>query len=91
MNKLITQDSDILGGKPIIKGTRMSVESILELLASGEEIDTILKEYPFLTRKQVQAAVDYAAKLVGETESYFFETAKKALTHITAHEISRRR
>lgn len=87
---LITQDPDILGGKPIIKGTRMSVESILELLASGEEIDTILKEYPFLTREQIQATIDYAARLVGKTETYIFETAKKAVVQ-TTHEISHRR
>lgn len=83
----ITQDPDILGGKPIIKGTRMSVESILELLASGEEIKTILKEYPFLNREQIQAAIDYAAKLVGKTESYIFETAKKVGAQATTHEI----
>ena len=88
MKNLITHDPDILGGKPIIKGTRMSVESILELLASGEEVDTILKEYPFLTRKQIQAAIDYAAKLVGGTETYIFETAEKVTARVAAHEIS---
>ena len=91
MNKLITQDSDILGGKPIIKGTRMSVESILELLASGMEIDEILKDYPILKKEHILAAIEYASKLVGKTESYFFETAKIALSQTTAHEISRRR
>ena len=91
MNKLITQDSDILGGKPIIKGTRMSVESILELLASGMEIDEILKDYPILKKEHILAAIEYASKLVGKTESYFFETAKIAHSQTTAHEISRRR
>ncbi len=91
MQDLITQDPEILGGKPIIKGTRMSVESILELLASGEEIKGILEEYPFLTREQIQAAIDYAAKLVGRTETYIFETAKKAQIQLSAHEISHRR
>lgn len=50
MKKLIIQDPDILGGKPIIKGTRMSVESILELLASGMEVEEILKDYPILKK-----------------------------------------
>lgn len=58
MKALITQDPKILGGKPIIARTRMSVESILELLASGMKINEILKEYPFLTKRQVQAAIN---------------------------------
>lgn len=91
MKNLITHDPDILGGKPIIAGTRMSVESILELLSSGEEIDEILKEYPFLKRKHVQAAINYAAKLIGKTESYFFETAKNSSSQAILHEIHRRR
>lgn len=75
MNKknIIIQDTDILGGKPIIAGTRMSVESILELLSSGMEMSDILKEYPFLSRKQIQAAIDYAKNLVGKEESYIFD------------------
>lgn len=56
MKKLITQNPKILGGKPIIAGTRMSVESILELLASGMETEEILKEYPFLTKEQIKMA-----------------------------------
>lgn len=91
MNKLITQDQDILGGKPIIKGTRMSVESILELLASGMKINEILKDYPILKKEHVLAAIEYASKLVGKTESYIFDTAKAAHSQTTAHEISRRR
>lgn len=51
MKDLITQDSNILGGKPIIAGTRMSVESVLELLSSGMEMQDILKEYPFFNKK----------------------------------------
>ena len=73
MKNLITQDSNILGGKPIVTGTRMSVEVILELLSSGMEITDILKEYPFLKKDQVQAAIEYAAKMVGKEESYIFD------------------
>lgn len=91
MNKLITQDPDILGGKPIIKGTRMSVESILELLASGMDIDEILKDYPILKKEHILAAIDYASRLVGRTDTYIFETAKKAIVQTTTHEVSRRR
>ncbi|HSW48464.1 MAG TPA: DUF433 domain-containing protein [Candidatus Saccharimonadales bacterium] len=80
---LITQNPAILGGKPIITGTRMSVESILELLSSGMEIKDILKEYSFLKREHIQAAVDYAAKLVGKEESYIFDKSQSR-----THEIS---
>lgn len=84
MKDLITQNPAILGGKPIISGTRISVETILELISSGLEKDEIIKEYPFLTNKQIQAAVEYAAKLVGKEESYIFDKAQTV-----AHEISR--
>lgn len=85
MKKLITQNPAILGGKPIIAGTRMSVESILELLASGMTVEDVLEEYPFLKKRQVQAAIDFAAVLVGKEESYIFDKSKSAM-----HEISRR-
>ena len=78
-NKLITQNPEILGGKPIIAGTRMSVESILESLSGGMEISDILKEYPYLTRKQVLAAVNYASKIVEKEESYIFKKPRAAL------------
>lgn len=90
-NKQITQDPDILGGKPIIMGTRMSVESILELLASGMEIDEIVKDYPILKKENILAAIDYASKLVGKSETYIFDTAKTSNSQINAHEISHRR
>jgi uncharacterized protein (DUF433 family) len=52
----------ILGGKPCIKGTRISVEFILELVASGGSIDAIVKAYPHLSREGVQEAILYAAQ-----------------------------
>lgn len=86
MNKYITQNPTILGGKPIIKGTRMSVEVILESLAGGMSVKEMIKEYPFLKKEHIQATIDYAAKIVSKEESYLF---KKASTF--AHEIHRRR
>lgn len=85
MKSLITQDPKILGGKPIIAGTRMSVEVILESLAGGMSIEEMLKEYPFLKKKHIQTAIDYAAKLVGKEESYIFDKAS-----VVTHEIHRR-
>lgn len=58
----IVFDPAILSGKPIIKGTRISVELLLELLASGMAIGEILKEYSHLKKDDVLAAVNYAAK-----------------------------
>ncbi len=85
MKKLITRDQEILGGKPIIAGTRMSVESVMELLSSGMEISEILKEYPFLSKEQVLACIEYATKLVGKRENY----KEAAQTQVMPHEIRR--
>lgn len=84
MNKYITQNPTILGGKPIIKGTRMSVEVILEFLAGGMEIKEMLKEFPFLTKKQIQAAIEYAAKAIDIKR-------RSATLQAVPHEIYRRR
>ena len=60
----ITTDLEILGGKPIIKGTRISVEFILELYASGANRDDILRIYPHLTEDDIQAALMYASRFL---------------------------
>ena len=52
----------ILGGKPVIKGTRISVEFILELLASDVSEEEILKDYPHITREDIHACLRYAAR-----------------------------
>jgi len=57
----ITANPYILGGKPIIQGTRMSVEFILELLASDVSEEEILEDYPHLARQDIQACLKYAA------------------------------
>jgi len=49
-------------GKPVVAGTRLTVELILEKLAAGESVDQILGAHPRLTRAGVQAALDFAAK-----------------------------
>lgn len=51
----------VMMGKPVIKGTRITVEIILEKLSFGETIDDILLAYPHLTHKQIQAALAFAA------------------------------
>ncbi len=58
----ITVNPKILGGKPIIKGTRISVEYILDLLASDVTEKEILEDYPHLTREDISACLKYAAR-----------------------------
>jgi uncharacterized protein (DUF433 family) len=62
----ITVNPDILVGKPIIKGTRISVELLLDRFADGWSYDEVLAAYPHITREQVQAAVTFAAELFKE-------------------------
>jgi len=64
--KRIEINSKIMGGKPVIKGTRVTVVAILKRLAEGFEIEEILEEYPYLKKKDILAAVAYAAKVLGE-------------------------
>ena len=58
----ITVNPKILGGKPIIKGTRITVEFILELLASDISEEDILKDYSHLTIEDIHACLRYAAQ-----------------------------
>lgn len=62
----IVVNPEILSGKPIIKGTRISVEFLLDCFASGWSYDEVLESYPHLTREQVQAAIEFAAELFKE-------------------------
>ena len=62
MENLIESNPKIMFGKPVIKGTRITVELVLEKIADGETVDTILSSYPHLTREQVLACVDFARK-----------------------------
>jgi uncharacterized protein (DUF433 family) len=60
----ITFNKDVLGGKPLIRGLRISVEMILELLAKGATQQEILEDYPDLEPDDLQAALLYAHHLV---------------------------
>lgn len=60
----ITVDPDVLVGKPVIKGTRIPVYLIVELVANGMSVKEILKEYPRLKTEDIKAALLYASKLV---------------------------
>lgn len=56
----ITFDPNMMGGKPCIRGMRITVGAITGLLASGESIDAILAYYPYLEREDIYAALGYA-------------------------------
>ena len=59
----IVSKPGILYGKPVIEGTRLSVEALLHNLASGYTRDDLLDAYPFLTPEDITAAIEYAARL----------------------------
>jgi uncharacterized protein (DUF433 family) len=57
----ITVEAGKCGGRPCIRGQRIRVTDVLELLGAGASFDEILKDYPFLEREDILAALDYAA------------------------------
>lgn len=72
---LIVSDPKIMVGKPIIKGTRITVEHILDEIANGLTIEQILTEYPHLTRQGVVAALRFAAESVRTNIVYLLDQA----------------
>ena len=64
----ITFNPNVLGGKPVIKGTRIFVDFILELLSSGMSIEEIIKEYKHLKREDVLSALEYASQALKREE-----------------------
>jgi uncharacterized protein (DUF433 family) len=62
--KRITANPKIFGGKPIVRGMRISVETVVGLLAQGEAVEAILKDFPDLTREDVQACLAYAHAVI---------------------------
>ena len=62
--KKIISDPAILGGKPILLGTRLSVEFVLELIGSGMTFDDITEEYPTLSAADIAAALNFAQRAV---------------------------
>lgn len=61
VEKLIQSNPSVMMGKPVIAGTRITVELILEKLAAGETVEQILDAHPRLTKGAIQAALDFAA------------------------------
>ena len=68
MGKLITTDSGVALGKPVVAGTRITVEHILERLGAGETVEELLDAHPRLSREGIQAAFTYAAAVMRSDE-----------------------
>ena len=64
----IAVSPQVMVGKPVIKGTRLTVDYILNMLAHGETMEGILQEYEGLTREDVQACLLFAARSLKDTE-----------------------
>jgi uncharacterized protein (DUF433 family) len=60
----ITFDSEVMGGKPCIRGMRVTVGTVVELIASGRSIPEILQSYPYLEAEDIDEALTYGASLV---------------------------
>lgn len=73
--KRIAIDAKILAGKPIIAGTRISVELVVELLGRGWSVEQVLAEYDHLTREDVQACLAYAGESLKAERVYLIPEA----------------
>ena len=72
----IVIDPAILVGKPVVKGTRLAVEFIVDLLAQGWSEADILRNYPGLTREDIAACLAYASSLLKAEKVYPLEIVK---------------
>lgn len=62
-------DPDVCNGRPVLRGTRIAVQSVLEMLAEGDSLEDVLQAFPSLRREHVLACVDHAARLMGNRYS----------------------
>ena len=63
----ITIDPEICNGKPIIRGKRITVQTIIGFLAAGDTIEEVLNQYPSLERDDIRAALEFASQMMGNT------------------------
>ncbi len=66
----ITVDLEVLVGKPVVKGTRLAVEFVVDLLAQGWSEEEILRNYPRLTREDIRACLSYASAVLHAEKIY---------------------
>jgi len=70
----ITVDPKVLVGKPVIKGTRISVEFVIDLLGRGWTAEQVLREYDHLTPEDIQACLAYAGDVLKSERVYLLPT-----------------
>ena len=70
LSERIVVDPEILAGKPVIRGSRLAVEFILDLLAAGQSEQMLLTNYPGLTHDDILACLSYASYLAHEYQAY---------------------
>ncbi len=70
----ITVDPKILVGKPVIKGTRIAVEFVIDLLSRGWTVEQVLQEYEHLTAEDVQACLAYASETLKSEKVFLLPT-----------------
>jgi uncharacterized protein (DUF433 family) len=70
LKPLIISDPNVMMGKPVIQGTRVTVELILEKLAAGESVEQILEAHPRLTQQSIHAALGFAAEVLRADVTY---------------------
>lgn len=68
--KRIVVNPKVMVGKPIIKGTRITVEAIVRRVANGMTFDEILEDYPYIAKEDIKAALLYAESLVAGEEIF---------------------
>lgn len=64
MDNRISIHPDICNGRPVITGTRILVQTVMEFLGAGDSIEEVLEEYPALTREDIYACMQFAARLM---------------------------
>lgn len=65
MEDRVAINPDVCNGRPVIRGTRIAVQTVLEFLGAGDSIEEVLEEYPSLSREDVLACLQYSSRLMG--------------------------
>ena len=79
LNKRIVINPEVMVGKPVIRGTRIPVDTIIRLLAQGMTQEELLEDYPKLKKEDIKAALEYVADMVeGEDVFPLMEIKKRA-------------
>lgn len=64
MNERIVIDPQICNGRPVVSGTRITVQTVFEFLAAGDSVEDVLEEYPSLTKEDVNACLGWGSRLM---------------------------